>query len=581
MSALLPLPYRYLLTLITLCLALGVPQSGWGQPTAGLLDSSARAKLLSSRQEVVRTADADALTRIHAALAGDAFTRAALLTRYWLDRRDPGTGLFPTSLKPGGRVWTYEDAASDLFPFLAIGASLLIPSRYGELLDTLSQERRRSPGLPRDIALSAEPLEAQDDEEVFLGATEYSKDGLLPMVEMLGREPWLGRLEDVTRSVLLASHTPTPDGPIVGSSTEINGNALQVLARLYWATRDPQYLEMGRRITVAYLEVQLPDTQDLPAHRWDFIENEPIGPRRFFLGDHGNEVVSGLVEWHRVELEVDPARAALHRKGIRELMDRLLTKGRTADGLWYELIDVPTGRVRDDDLTDNWGYLAQAYLNQADIERTYPGGDPSAAERYEQAARRALAAVARTGAYEWDEGTMDGYADTIESALYVLRSLPDAEATEWLHQEMGRLLEFQKPDGRVTDENIDGNFIRTSLLYALWLSQGVRLDPWQPGLQIGATRVEQCLQVHIAADAAWNGRLIFDTPRHKVHLGLPTDYPRLNQWMEWFTVAPEQTYAVSGLEGSGPSTGATLAGGIPLQLTPGQSRDIRTCPSGL
>jgi hypothetical protein len=278
-----------------------------------------------------------------------------------------------------------------------------------------------------------------------------------------------------------------------------------------------------------------------------------------------------------VEIETGGSDVARHRKGIRELLDRLMTKGRTPEGLWFELIDVPSGRVRDSDLTDNWGYLAEAYLNQADVERRFPVGDAAIADRYEQTARQALAAVANTGDYPWDDGTMDGYADTIESALYVLRSIEDPNAVEWLHHAAGNLFGFQQADGRVTDENIDGNFIRTSLLYALWLSQGARLEPWEPGLQLGAVRVNDCLMLHAASAGSWNGNVILDSERHRANLGLPVDYPRLNQWMEWYTVSPDGVYTLSQNGFDRTVSGSTLLKGAPLSLTPGQPVTLRVC----
>ena len=190
--------------------------------------------------------------------------------------------------------------------------------------------------------------------------------------------------------------------------------------------------------------------------------------------------MSGLIEWERVEILTQSPNMTRHRERVRKLLDKLITRGRTTSGLWVELIDVPSGRVRDADLTDNWGYLAQAYLHQAQIERTYPGGDLQLAARYDEVAQRALQAASLTGIYP-GLGTMDGYADTIESALYVLRWLTDPEAVSWVHEAIGTLMGFQKDDGRVTDENIDGNSIRSTLLYGLWLTQGVQADPWQPG----------------------------------------------------------------------------------------------------
>lgn len=547
--------------------------------TGPLLDDQSRAALLDARQRAIAAGASNELADVHAALARDALARVSTLTVHWLDHRDPVTGLLPTRLRPDGQIWTYQDTASDLYPFLAIATKLLQPDRYGEILAVLDAERARSPGFPVDSPFGSDPVVNPDEEKRFLGATEYAKDGLLPLMDRLGPDPWLGRLTQIADRVLEAADTPTPEGPIVASSTELNGNTLQMLARLYWATRDPRYYEMGRRIAAVYLDYQLPITEHVPSHRWDFMANEPIGPRRFYLGDHGDEIVSGLVEWHRIESELNRPVAAQHRLAVRRLLDRLLTRGRTPDGLWFEMIDVPGGRVRDADLTDNWGYLAQAYLHQAQIERGLPNGDLTVALTYEQEVSRALEAVARTGAYPWEAGQMDGVADTVESALYVLRWLQSPAADSWVHQEAGVLMRFQQPDGRVTDENIDGNFIRTVMLYAEWLSQGVRLDPWSPDVGLGAVRDGDCLLVHLEAVAPWSGRAVFDSERHRANLDLPTDYPRLNQWMQWFTVSPGARYELTG-EGVAPLrlNGVELLAGQPVTLTADQAVSWRVCP---
>ena len=89
---------------------------------------------------------------------------------------------------------------------------------------------------------------------------------------------------------------------------------------------------------------------------------------------------------------------------------------------------------------------------------------------------------------------------------------------------------YQHDDGSVTDENIDGNFVRTVLLYGLSLSRGARLEPWSPRVALGAAFDGSCLRVHLHSEEVWRGALLFDTPRHKQHVGLRLDYPRLNQW---------------------------------------------------
>src|SRR5262249_40091831 len=187
--------------------------------------------------------DAGGVARYNSVLASEAFERAARVTAHWLDRRDAATGLFPHTLRPDGRVWSYGDAGSDLFPFLRIATPYLLTDPYPEILATrasertLSQSQNRS--IPRDVSLDTlQPVE-QEPEKVMLGFVEYAKDGLLPLVEALGPDPWLPRLREIMDTVIAASDVPTPAGPIPSPAAEVNGSALQALARLTWVTDHP------------------------------------------------------------------------------------------------------------------------------------------------------------------------------------------------------------------------------------------------------------------------------------------------------------------------------------------------------
>ncbi|MGE3268343.1 MAG: hypothetical protein AB7P40_06320 [Chloroflexota bacterium] len=538
-----------------------------------------RRALLADRAQLRAAGDAAGVARLNSVLAAEAFERAASVTTRWLDRRDGPTGLFPHTLKPDGRTWTYGDAGSDLYPFLGIATAYLLPDRYDEILATLAAERELTPGFPKDISLDTLQPVDQEPEKAMLGVVEYAKDGLLPLMEALGPDPWQYRLREIMDAVIIAAETPTPAGPIPSPAAEVNGSALQALARLTWATEDPRYRQMGRQIAAAYLDHALPTTEHIPPHRWDFMANEPIGPRRFYLGDHGNEIVAGLVEWHRVETRLGLPEASAHSRAINKMLDRLLEKGRTPEGLWYGLIDVPSGKVRDKDLSDNWGYLGQAYLDQAASERASPDGDLAAADRYQQAAATMLSAVTAVDFYEWEEGTMDGYADTLESALYLLRYLDDPAAAEWVDEQVAVLYGFQQDDGSVTDENIDGNFVRTVLLYGLSLTRGARLEPWAPTVALGAAPDGSCLAVHLHAEAPWHGKLLFDLPRHRQNVHLAEDYPRLNQWPEWWSVEPDQQYTVTFQDGTLLELdGSALGEGLSVSLVPGLAYEVQVCP---
>ena len=40
------------------------------------------------------------------------------------------------------------------------------------------------------------------------------------------------------------------------------------------------------------------------------------------------------------------------------------------------------------------------------------------------------------------------------------------------------------------------------------------------------------------------GRLLFDVPRHKTVMHMPIDWPRINQFPEWFTVQADRQYSI-------------------------------------
>jgi hypothetical protein len=117
------------------------------------------------------------------------------------------------------------------------------------------------------------------------------------------------------------------------------------------------------------------------------------------------------------------------------------------------------------------------------------------------------------------------------------------------------------------------------MLYGLSLTGGARLVPWNDGVSIGAARDGACLELHLHAEAPWIGRLVFDAERHRLNLGLPTDYPRLNQWPEWFAVAADRPYVLSDRLGQQTvHRGEALIGGLPLNLEPDNAYRLRACP---
>ena len=81
----------------------------------------------------------------------------------------------------------------------------------------------------------------------------------------------------------------------------------------------------------------------------------------------------------------------------------------------------------------------------------------------------------------------------------------------------------------------------------------------------------------MTAEKDWTGKLIFDTARHKTIMHLPIDWPRINQFPEWFTVRSESSYTFHNLEtGERQSyNGKRLREGIHMMAKAGTLNRIR------
>ena len=539
-----------------------------------------RADVVHEKDRLRTSGDHVGAARLGGILAAEAQIRARRVLERWCGRIDPETGLLPKGMAANDRMWDYADVGADLFPHLLIAAHLLTPEDIAPLIGVIAAERRLGgAGVPWNVDLVTDARDPRPRDRVY-GAVEYAKDGLLPLTERLGPGPWLGRMQEIMQAVDEQSAVKTRFGPIPSEEGEVNGQALQVYARLYRATGDTRYQRAAGRIAHAYLDLALPATGWIPTRSWDFSRERSNTSVAQFR-DHGNEVVAGLVEYHLIETALGLPEVADHRRRIRAMLDRLLLVGRDGDGMWRSAIDIKTGAALKDTLSDNWGYIYAAYLTQALIEDQWPGGDPMVADRYRAAAREGLVGASRLDLYPWQGTEQDGYADTIESALYLLNSVDVPEAARWTDRQAGALFGAQADDGRVEDRYLDGNFVRTALLYAAWQSGGTRLTPWSASATVGAIRDGACLAVVISAGQAWQGRLVFDQPRHATFLKLPVNYPRLNAWPEWFGVADGTPYQLED-----PGTGAVsiigaaeLRDGFPVALAAGTEQQLRVCPT--
>ncbi|MCS6830784.1 MAG: dienelactone hydrolase family protein, partial [bacterium] len=495
-------------------------------------------------------------------IARRAFQRALGVLDGWWAIRDPRTDLLPR--RTDQRVWAPNDNAADLLPFLYLTAYFLAPQRLPNLKRVFESERRltnRLGVLPDwyDLEEGAFVHERVDIARLIFGAAEYCKDGLLPMTEVMGKGWWTERMTELVEAIFEHAPVRSEYGNLPADDTEVNGELLQVLSRLFSMTRDERYLRWAERIGDAYCLDVIPRNGGLPAHRWDFTGHKPINDV-LSLNDHGNEIIGGLSELYLMVREAHPAKARRYERPLRQMFTRLLEKARNADGLWYGLLTASSAEVRNRAVPDTWGYA---------LSGVYTFGLATGDERFTEAARYALERIYQPQYLLW-EGA-DSFADSIEGALLLLNRLPIANGLRWLEAVLPHLLGKQREDGIVEGWYGDGNTARTLLMAALYYTQGVVPSPWRSDLRVGAVRDKNSLTIALTAERDWQGVLLFDRPRHAEHLRLPVNYPRLNEFPEWFTVDSHKEYRVRIGRSVRRMNGEELLRGLPVQVNRAQT----------
>lgn len=484
----------------------------------------------------------------NARLANEAFFRCRLFVEGWLGEADPASGLIPRNLRESRDFWNGRDSAADNYPFMVLTAAMTDPGLLqGRLLQMLHAETRltsRVGRLPDDYSFSKKGWRRDKldlDALIFDGA-EYVKDGLLPITEWLGPSPWSERMLGIVDDIWERAAIDTPFGRLPTLNVEVSGDLLQACSRLFWFTSDRKYLDWAVRLGDYYLLGTNHPTRDL---------------RQLRLLDHGCEVVNGLAELYLALSKVDPAKKSQYTAPITEMFDCILEKGRNADGLLYAWFNPQTGE-HSPELCDTWGY---------DYDGVYAMWLVDGKPAYREAVRKVLGNL--KGKYVgacWIEKSADAYADSIEGALNLLNREFIPDAADWLDSQTALMWGAQRTDGIIEGWHGDGNFARTSLMYALWKTQGATIEPWRSDVQFGAVKSGNALHLVLSSRAPWKGKLKFDRPRHRELMKLPLDYPRINQFPEWFTVEAEGNYGLSGLGAQGlQKTGTELTRGVELE----------------
>src|SRR5262249_42334547 len=168
------------------------------------------------------------------------------------------------------REYNPHNSGADLYPYLVLTAHLtdrdLFKGRMAEMLKNEVRYTTSVNSVPGPLNLDTGVL----GQPSLFGAGEYAKDGLVSIVEYLGRTPWYDRMVIMIADAMAMASVQTRFGAIPATDSECNGDYLQVLPRIYLMTGDQRFLDWGRRIADAYIEDVLPNNHGVPSNEWNF-----------------------------------------------------------------------------------------------------------------------------------------------------------------------------------------------------------------------------------------------------------------------------------------------------------------------
>lgn len=489
--------------------------------------------------------------------ASEGFVRSLKFVNGWLTHTDPETGLIPTNLTKAADIWEPHNSAADNWAFMVLTTYLLDKGLYnGKMLEMLNTERKltsRVKSLPDTWSFSKHGFKTEkpDMNWVIFGTAEYMKDGILPLCEYIGNSPWKDRMMEMLKD-LPEYYTLFKEIDELGSykvaSEEVNGDMLQTLVRTYWMTGQQKYLDWATLIGDYYMLGE----RDLSTLKY------------LRLRDHGCEITGGLSELYVTLSFVNPEKKKSYQPSLHRLLDRILEIGRNPDGLFYNGVNAATGEVADKGVSDNWGYVYDAFYAVYLIDHT---------EKYRSAFLSMLKNLnEKYRNFAWEGKSHDGYADAIEGGINLYNREPDKNLKAWIESEMQVMFGMQLPDGIIGGWHGDGNFARTAIMYSLWKTLGATIQPWRSDVVFGAEKAGNETIFVLVAEKDWEGKLLFDAQRHKTNMGLPMDYPRINQFPEWLTVEAGKSYSLTSTSKAidGKYDGAELLKGLPVKLKAGE-----------
>ena len=461
--------------------------------------------------------------------------------------RDAKSGLFRST----ARAWNYRDTAADCYPFY-VWAAFYTDKKLLDtvMVDTLKAEQKlcnHLDRLPVRYDMNRGRKVAGSFDAMIFGACEYAKDGLVAIVEITGKDsPWSDRMRGIVDDIFKHAPYDSPYGKIPSRNIEVNGELLQILPRLYCMTGDRKYLDWAHRLGDYYL-----------------LGGKFVPSR---LSDHGCEIIGGLGLLFAIDAKANPKKCKQYKPHMEYMFDEILRRGTNSDGVIIGSVQKTPGPHDRAKIGDGWGYDFVGFL---DYDLALDG------KRYYDAIRRPLKNLLkpRYKNFNWDHNSRDNVADSVEGGLYLLRRFPTPEGFVWADREIATLLVDHTDSGRLWDTHkLEANTVRTVLIHTMLHTRNTIARPWRQGLQLGAAPVDDGICVYMRSDKAYEGRLQFDIPRHRIYMGFEQDWPRMNSVPEWFTVEPDAAhkYTVRDVDAGSTRavTGKALSEGLPVRIKP-------------
>jgi len=461
--------------------------------------------------------------------------------------RDERSGLF----RPTGREWNYRDTAADCYPFYVWAAYYTDRELLNTvMIDTLKAEQRlcnHLDRLPVRYDMDTEQKIVIPFDAMIFGASEYAKDGLIPIVEITGKEyPWFNRMRGLVDDIFKHARIDTPYGKIPSTNIEVNGELLQLLPRLYRMTGEGKYLDWAHRLADYYL-----------------LAGKFVPSR---LSDHGCEIIGGLGLLFAVDSTACPEKCAEYKPHMQYMFDEILQRGTNSDGIIIGTLQDEEGPHDNVSIRDGWGYDFVGFLDYDLALGTH---------YYQEAIRRAMTNLLkpRYKEFNWDHSSRDNIADSIEGGLYLLYRIPVTEAFVWADREIATVLVDHTNRDRLWGvHKLEANTVRTVLIHTMLHTRNTIARPWQQGLQLGAAPCDDGICIYMESDRLYEGFLQFDIPRHRLYMGFEQDWPRMNAVPEWFTVEPDEShwYTVTDVDAGSTKvlSGKSLSEEFPVRLEP-------------